>query len=116
MKPGLFSKNQSNLELCISRPISICLSACAFFVASFLAGGGFYEPVYEFADLPRFEKEIMRIRDRQKDMLKLDGENGNKGAAAYFLNLESPVAYQRQPRESAKLIKNILRLMLRAFN
>lgn len=77
---------------------------------------GFYEPVYEFADLPRFEKEIMRIKDRQKDMLKLDGENGNKGAAAYFLNLESPVAYQRQPRESAKLIKSILRLMLRAFN
>jgi hypothetical protein len=77
---------------------------------------GFYEPVYEFAGLPRFEKEIMRIKDRQKDMLKLDGENGNKGAAAYFLNLESPVAYQRQPRESAKLIKNILRLMLRAFN
>ena len=77
---------------------------------------GFYEPVYAFADLPRLEKEIMRIRDKQKEMLKLDGENGNKGAAAYFLSQDSPVAYQRQPGVSAKRIKNILRLMLRAFN
>ncbi len=77
---------------------------------------GYYESVYAFADLPRFEKELKRIRDKQKDMLKLDGENGSKGAAAFWVNHDSSEAYQGQPKETAKLVKNILRLMLRAFN
>ena len=77
---------------------------------------GFHETVYAFADLPGFEKELMRIRGKQKDMLKLDGENGNKGAAAFWLNQDSSEAFQGQPKETAKLIRNILRLMLRAFN
>jgi hypothetical protein len=77
---------------------------------------GFYEPVYAFADLPRFEKELQRVREKQKDMLTLDGENGNKRAAAFWLNQDSTEAFQGQPRQTAKLIKNILRLMLRAFN
>jgi len=77
---------------------------------------GYYEPVYTFADLSRFEKELKRIRDKQKGMLGLDGENGNRSAAAYWLNLDSAEAFHGQPRENTKLLKNILRLMLRAFN
>jgi hypothetical protein len=77
---------------------------------------GYFEPVYAFADLLRFEKELKRIRDKQKGMLGLDGETGNRSAAAYWVNQDSAGASQGQSREAAKLIKNILRLMLRAFN
>jgi hypothetical protein len=77
---------------------------------------GFYEPLYAFDDLSRFEKELQRVREKQKDMLTLDGENGNKRAAAFWLKQDSTEAFQGQPRQTAKLIKNILRLMLRAFN
>lgn len=76
---------------------------------AYLLEVGCYEAVYAFSDIPRFESELKRIRDKQKGMLKLDGETGNKSAAAYWLN-------QGQPREVAKLVKCILRLMLRAFN
>jgi hypothetical protein len=77
---------------------------------------GYYDPIYAFADLPRFEKELQRVREKQKDMLKLDGENGNKRSAAFWFNQDSSEAFQRRAKESTKRIKNILRLMLRAFN
>jgi hypothetical protein len=83
---------------------------------AFLLEVGYHEAVYAFGDISRFEKELKRIKDKQKGMLKLDGENGNKSAAAYWLNQDSSLAFQQQPRETTRLTKSILRLMLRAFN
>jgi hypothetical protein len=77
---------------------------------------GYYEPAYPFDDLPRYEKELKIIRDKQKEMIRLDGENGNKNAAAYVSGHDDSISYQGNSRDIAKILKNILNLMLRAFN
>lgn len=71
---------------------------------------GYNEPVYGFEDLPRYEAELIEIKKAQKIMLQLDGSEGISVAAAYAIN----------PPElgglNSKQLKNILRLMIRAFN
>ena len=80
-----------------------------------LLESGFYEPVYGFEGLPQFEKELQRIRERQKEMLKQDGIT-SINAAAYRSEDLSPSASLEQKREVNRLLKNVLKLMLRAFN
>ncbi|MFM7436029.1 MAG: hypothetical protein ACKO1Q_08670 [Vulcanococcus sp.] len=51
--------------------------------AAFLVEVGYYEPRYDFEDLPSYEAELQRIRDQQKAMLREDGTGSNTAAAAY---------------------------------
>jgi flagellar biosynthesis GTPase FlhF len=76
---------------------------------------GLYEPVYGFEDLPQFERELNKIRDRQKEMLKQDGSLSSN-AAAYRSDPLPLTASPEQRKEVTRLLKNVLKLMLRAFN
>jgi hypothetical protein len=67
---------------------------------------GFYKPHYTFAESERYQVELERIRDQQKQMLK------NKTAAT--CDTEWTVNGSRT--EGRKQINQTLKLMLRAFN
>ncbi|MFN6357123.1 MAG: DUF4041 domain-containing protein [Cyanobacteriota bacterium] len=71
---------------------------------------GYNEPVYGFEDLPRYEAELIEIKKAQKAMLQLDGSEGISVAAAYAINPPGLGGL------NSKQLKNILRLMIRAFN
>ena len=55
--------------------------------AAFLVEVGYYEPRYEFEDLPRFEAELQRIREQQKAMLREDGTGNNRSEQQLLLLL-----------------------------
>lgn len=74
---------------------------------------GYYEPVYGFEDLPSYQEEIGRIKQEQKAMLRISGENGDRSAAAYATTM---VSYNGSEAQGRKLLRKVLRLMLRAFN
>jgi len=81
--------------------------------SAFLAEVGYYEPRYDFEDLPSYEAELQRIKDIQKAMLREDGTGSNKAAAAYTtqsLTFNGSVAQGRSAQ------KKTLKLILRAFN
>jgi hypothetical protein len=80
---------------------------------AFLLEVGYYEPVYGFEDLSRYEKELRRIKDNQKQLLRISGEAGDRSAAAFAT---SPLTYNGSEAQGRQLLKRILRLMLRAFN
>ena len=42
--------------------------------AAFLVEIGYYEPRYDFEDVPSYEAELSRIREKQKAMLRQDGD------------------------------------------
>lgn len=74
---------------------------------------GYYEPVYGFEDIPRYLEKIEKIKEEQKQMLRIRGENGDRSAAAFAIK---QITYNGSEAEGRKLIKKVLQLMLRAFN
>ena len=82
--------------------------------AALLAEIGYYEPRYEFEDIPSYEAELTRIRDKQKAMLREDGTGNNKsGAAAYATQ---SLTFNGSAAQGRAAQKKTLKLMLRAFN
>ena len=82
--------------------------------AAFLAEIGYYEPRYEFEDIPSYEAELTRIREKQKAMLREDGTGNNKsGAAAYAT---ASLSFNGSAAQGRAAQKKTLKLMLRAFN
>ncbi len=77
---------------------------------------GYYEPVYEFADLEKYQNELDYILGERKRLLVLDPKNlKDKGKAAYsYKNMfeTSPTPLKTDNRR----IERVLKLMLRAFN
>ena len=67
---------------------------------------GFYKPHYDFADSPKYQERLDRVRDRQKQMLK------NKEAAV----CRTEWTVNGSKSEGKKQTGRLLRLMLRAFN
>lgn len=88
--------------------------------AAFLVDVGYYEPRYEFEDLPSYEAELQRIRDKQKAMLREDGTGSNSqrrrartAAAAYATK---SLTFNDSASQGRALQKTTLKLILRAFN
>lgn len=82
--------------------------------AAFLVEVGYYEPRYEFEDLPRYEAELQRIREQQKSMLREDGTGNNRSAAAAFITAE--LSFDNSAAQGRAAQKKTLKLILRAFN
>ena len=82
--------------------------------AAFLAEIGYYEPHYDFEDVPSYEAELKRIRDRQKDMLRADGTSNNRAQAAAYITSE--LTFNGSAAQGRSAQKRIIKLMLRAFN
>lgn len=82
--------------------------------AAFLVEVGYYEPHYDFEDLPRYEAELQRIRDQQKSMLREDGTGNNRSAAAAFITAE--LSFNNSATQGRAAQKKTLKLILRAFN
>lgn len=80
---------------------------------AFLLEVGYYEPVYGFEDLSRYETELREIKDKQKQLLRVSGEAGDRSGAAFAT---SPLTYNGSEAQGRQLLKRVLRLMLRAFN
>jgi hypothetical protein len=74
---------------------------------------GYYEPIYGFEDLPKYQKKIDKIKEAQRQMLRIGGEGGDRSAAAFATE---NLTYNGSEAEGRKLLKKVLQLMLRAFN
>jgi len=74
---------------------------------------GYYEAGYEFEDLPAYEAALRRIREEQKQMLRIDGSEGDRSAAAFC---SETIRFNESVSQGRSMIKKILKLMLRAFN
>jgi Domain of unknown function (DUF4041)/T5orf172 domain len=74
---------------------------------------GYHEPVFAFESLSEYEKEMERLKARQKDMLRLPGEAMVQGAAAFATQ---PFAVNGSDAEGRAFLRDLLSLMLRAFN
>jgi len=74
---------------------------------------GYFEAGYDFEDLPAYEAALRRIREVQKQMLRLDGSEGDRSAAAFCTET---LRFNDSVSQGRSLIKKILKLMLRAFN
>lgn len=74
---------------------------------------GYYEAGYEFEDLPAYEAALRRIREEQKQMLRIDGSEGDRSAAAFCSEI---IRFNESVSQGRSMIKKILKLMLRAFN
>lgn len=81
--------------------------------AAHLLEVGYYEPIFDFKDLPKYQDQMEVIKSQQKKILQTEGATGNRLAAAYSTQTLSFNGSEAQGRQ---LIKKILRLMLRAFN
>jgi hypothetical protein len=81
---------------------------------AFLVEVGYYEPRYDFEDLPSYEAELQRIRDQQKAMLQEDGTGNNKSRAAAFATQD--LTYNGSTSKGRAAQKKTLKLILRAFN
>ena len=79
-----------------------------------LADIGYYEPRYDFEDVPSYEAELKRIREKQKAMLREDGVGHNAGRAAAFAT--ESLTYNGSAAQGRAAQKKTLKLMLRAFN
>jgi hypothetical protein len=82
--------------------------------AAFLAEIGYYEPRYDFEDLPSYEGELRRIREQQKAMLREDGTGNNRAAAAAFIT--GQLTFNNSTAQGRSAQKKTIKLMLRAFN
>ena len=82
--------------------------------AAFLVEVGYYEPRYEFEDLPSYESELQRIREKQKAMLREDGTGNNRAGAAAFTTAE--LTFNNSTAQGRAAQKKTLKLILRAFN
>lgn len=65
-----------------------------------------YQPRYEFANSTQYKERLTMIREKQKDMLK-----ANTAATGDF-NL----AYNNSQAQGSKLVKDMQKLLMRAFN
>lgn len=74
---------------------------------------GYYEPVYGFEDISGYEKAYRSIKEDQKAMLRLPGETMTRTAAAYATQ---PFAVNGSDAQGRALLRDLLGLMLRAFN
>ena len=74
---------------------------------------GYYEPVYGFEDLEAFQRALVKIKESQKAMLRIEGDSRDLEAAAYSTET---VRYNGSEAQGRKLLKRVLQLMLRAFN
>lgn len=74
---------------------------------------GYFEAGYEFDDLPAYEAALRRIREEQKQMLRMDGSEGVRSAAAFC---SETIRFNDSVSQGRSMIKKILKLMLRAFN
>jgi len=74
---------------------------------------GYYEAGYEFEDLPAYETALLRIREEQKQTLRIDGSEGDRSAAAFC---SETIRFNESVSQGRSMIKKILKLMLRAFN
>jgi len=92
--------------------------------AAFLVEIGYYEPRYEFEDIPSYEAELTRIRDKQKTMLREDGTGSNKGGAATYhqeqmrrnqLTITYPEGDAQQLHQALLLLKRSRCLNISAF-
>ena len=82
--------------------------------AAFLVEVGYYEPRYDFEDVPSYEAELTRIRERQKEMLREDGTgNLSSRAAAYATQ---SLTFNGSAAQGRAAQKKTLKLILRAFN
>ena len=82
--------------------------------AAFLVEIGYYEPRYDFEDVPSYEAELSRIREKQKAMLRQDGTGHNNGRAAAFTT--QSLSFNGSVAQGKAAQKKTLKLMLRAFN
>lgn len=82
--------------------------------AAFLVEIGYYEPLYEFEDVPSYEAELRRIRDKQKEMLREDGTGNNRAGAAAYATQE--LTFNGSSAKGRAAQKKTLKLILRAFN
>jgi hypothetical protein len=78
-----------------------------------LAEIGYYEPRYDFDDIPSYQAELNRIREKQKRMLREDGTDNNMAAAAYATQA---LTFNYSASQGRAAQKKTLKLMLRAFN
>ena len=67
---------------------------------------GMFEPIFDFADSEEYQREIIRVKEQQKTMIK------NKSACSFNTNW----VVDGSLREGAKMTKNRVNLGLRAFN
>lgn len=74
---------------------------------------GYFEAGYDFEDLAAYEAALRRIREEQKAMLRLDGSEGDRSAAAFCTET---IRFNESISKGRSMIKKILKLMLRAFN
>jgi hypothetical protein len=81
--------------------------------AAFLVEVGYYEPRYDFEDLPSYEAELQRIREKQKAMLREDGTGDNRRAAAFATK---SLSFNGSATQGRAAQKKTLKLILRAFN
>lgn len=82
--------------------------------SAYLAEIGYYEPRYEFEDIPSYEAELSRIREKQKAMLREDGTGTNKLNSAAFTT--NSYTFNGSATQGRAAQKKTLKLMLRAFN
>jgi hypothetical protein len=74
---------------------------------------GYYEPVYGFEDLPKYTSRLEKIKEEQREMLRVGGETGSRSAAAFATE---QLTYNGSEKNGRSLLKKVLQLMLRAFN
>jgi hypothetical protein len=74
---------------------------------------GYFEAGYDFEDLPAYEAALRRIREMQKQMLRMDGSEGDRSSAAFC---SETIRFNDSTSQGRSMIKKILKLMLRAFN
>lgn len=92
--------------------------------AAFLVEVGYYEPRYDFEDLPSYEAELRQIREKQKAMLRIDGTGNDRAAidgtvdkrASAAAYIKESISFNGVPAKGKALQRQILKLMLRAFN
>lgn len=82
--------------------------------AAFLIEIGYYEPRYDFEDVPSYEAELSRIRENQKAMLREDGTGNSKGKSAAYAT--QSLSFNGSAAKGKAAQKKTLKLMLRAFN
>ena len=74
---------------------------------------GYFEACYDFEDLLAYEAALRRIREEQKQMLRMDGSEGGRSAAAFCTET---IRFNESVAQGRSMIKKILKLMIRAFN
>jgi chromosome segregation ATPase len=70
---------------------------------------GYFEAGYNFEDIPAYEAALRRIREEQKQMLRMDGSEGDRSAAAFC---SETIRFNDSVSQGRSMIKKILKLML----